>query len=56
MIFMVIKIWYDSENQIVMQKLEVFPAKDCQIFLLTGTGVSCRIIKYGVDEKGSSLR
>lgn len=33
---MVIKIWYDSENQILLcNKLEVFPAKDCQIFLLT---------------------
>lgn len=49
---MVIEIWYDSENQILLcNKLEVFPAKACQIFLLTSLGVSCRI-KYGVGEKG----
>lgn len=52
---MVIKIWCDSENQILLcNKFEVFPAKDCQIFPLTNIGVSCRIIKYGVGERGSS--
>lgn len=53
---MVIKIWCDSENQILLcNKFEVFPAKDCQIFRLTNIGVSCRIIKYGVGERGSCL-
>lgn len=50
---MVIKIGYDSENQILLyNKLEVFPAKDCQIFFLTSLRGSCRIIKYVVAEKG----
>ena len=52
---MVIEICCDSEKQIFVHNrlLEVFPAKDCQIFLLsTNIGVSCRILTYGVGERG----
>lgn len=53
--FMVIEKSCDSEKQILVRNklLEAFPAKDCQIFLLcTNIGVSCRILKYGVGERG----
>lgn len=52
---MLIEVCCDSEKQILLcnKLLEVFPAKDCQIFFpSTNIGVSCRILKYGVGERG----